>query len=67
MPKDAAPRPAGADRHVVVGAFAVASLVAIAFGALSMTRSEVAPSRWIMNLAGWGLSGLIALGIAHLR
>lgn len=46
--------------------FPVLSLAAILIGAVTMADHGIAASRWAINLAGWGVGGLFALGIARM-
>lgn len=45
--------------------FALTSLAAIGLGAATMSGHDIAASRWIMNLGGWAIGALLALGLSR--
>lgn len=49
----------GPDRHLL-GWFAAGSLAAVLLGAATMAASDVAASRWVVNIAGWVAGAVLA-------
>ncbi|MFN3819855.1 hypothetical protein [Blastomonas sp.] len=48
-------------------AFALTSLVAVISGVVTMASAGTPPSRWIYNLAAWGVGALLAIAIVKAR
>lgn len=58
----ATPRP-----WLMMAGFACASLLAIAFGAITMAAHDIPAARWVVSLVGWAIGAVMALGLARIR